>query len=231
MPVAAQKTRIVAGDFHLSAKANQIGFTVDAPAKKVTVFTDTADTYIAGKSTSTLSVNGFYDFADHADLTSWESAGAQAVTVGLSGLAVGAEVTLASSLVTSFQTSSGGDEAVAFTLAAQTDGFTTVGVSLHDLAAETADGSAASVDGGSASTTGAYAHLHVTDYSGLDSAVVTIEDSANNATWATIGTFTTVTAVTAERITIAGTVRQYVRATIDVTGTGSITYTVALART
>jgi hypothetical protein len=60
---------------------------------------------------------------------------------------------------------------------------------------------------------------------------VTIEDSADGSTnWTTIGTFATVTGLTSERLVIAGTVRRYLRVVDNVTGTGTNTRSVALAR-
>lgn len=105
------------------------------------------------------------------------------------------------------------------------------GVILHAMAAETADGNGTSVDNAAASTNGGAAFLQVKAFSGLTSAVITVEDSANNSAFATIATFTTVTsAPTAERVAINGTIRRYTRAVVDVTGTGSITFLVGLAR-
>ena len=57
-----------------------------------------------------------------------------------------------------------------------------------------------------------------------------VEDSADSSSWATIGTFTTLAATGSERLAIAGTVRRYTRVRWDVTGTGSITAQVSIAR-
>lgn len=224
------KTRLLVGDFHLAAYTRDVRAPWSQDMLDVTVLTDTAKQFIAGQDTSTLTVNGLYDVAAHTDLASWKGATAQPVTLAPSGLAIGSEAWLANALQQSFEVGSQVADAVQFSLGTQTDGPTDMGVSLHDLGAETADGSATSVDNGAQTTGGAVAHLHVTAFSGLSDAVVTVEDSANNSAFSTIGTFTTVAGATAERIVIAGTVRRYVRATVDVTGTGSVTYAVALAR-
>lgn len=105
------------------------------------------------------------------------------------------------------------------------------GVILKALAAITADTTGTSHDNSAASTGGGAAHLQVTAYSGLTNAVITVEDSADNVSFATIATFATVTsAPTAERKTIAGTIRRHTRYVVDVTGTGSITFLVGIAR-
>jgi hypothetical protein len=87
----------------------------------------------------------------------------------------------------------------------------------------TADGETANLDGGAASSDGGAAYLFITDLTGITAVDVEIEDSADGSTgWATIGTFTQVTATdSGERIELTSTVRQYTRSTIDVTGSGS----------
>jgi len=105
------------------------------------------------------------------------------------------------------------------------------GVILHPLAARTVDTTGTGVDNTASSANGGAAYLQVTAFSGLTSAVITVEHSSDGSTWATKGTFTTVTAgPTAERIALAGTINRHTRYVLDVTGTGSITLFVGLAR-
>lgn len=105
------------------------------------------------------------------------------------------------------------------------------GVILHILEAETIDEDGASVDNATSSASGGAGVLQVTAFSGLTDAVIKIQHSANNADWADLITFTTVTAApTAERLTVSGTVDRYLRYSINVTGTGSITLLVGFAR-
>lgn len=230
MPVSAHKSRLLVGDFHLAAYTRSVSAPWQQDMLDSTVLTDAAPTFVAGQETSTLKVSGLYDLAQHADLAAWKSASAQPVTFAPSGLALGSELWMVNALEGSLESSATVNDLATFSLDAQTDGFTDMGVSLHDLTAVTADESGTSVDGGAATTGGGVAHLHATAFSGFSGAVVIVEDSANNSTWATIGTFTTVAGVTAERIAIAGTIRRYTRYSIDVTGTGSITFAAGIAR-
>jgi hypothetical protein len=94
----------------------------------------------------------------------------------------------------------------------------------------TGDGSSAYVNNGASSTAGGSAYLHITGLSAGDTIVVTIEDSANGVSGAAvIGTFTLDgSAIGGERIEIAGTIRQYVRATYDVTG-AAVSFPLAVA--
>lgn len=105
-----------------------------------------------------------------------------------------------------------------------------IGFLLHALTAETADGQATSVDNAASSANGAVASLHVTAFTGLTSAVLKVQHSADNSSWADLLTFTTATTTTWERKTVTGTVNRYLRAWWDVTGTGSITFAIAAAR-
>ena len=227
--VAAQKSRILAGDFSLSAKVSNVALAFNNSMLEVTTLADTAKAYVSGQNTSTWAFDGYYDELDHADGVAWPSTG-NPITYAPQGLTIGNEVWMASGLESSFEEQAPNAGVVGFKLAAQTDGPTTQGVALHDLGAETAGANYTSVNGSAATTGGAVAHLHVTAFSGFTNVVVTIEDSANNSTFATIGTFTTVTGATTQRLAIAGTVRQYTRAVLAVTGSGSVTFAVALSR-
>lgn len=228
--VSAQRSRLLVGDFSYSPKLNQVSGPWEQEMLETTTLADTAKAFIAGVDTSSWALSGFLDLEAFTDATVW-ARDLQPITYAPSGLALGAETMLVNALKTKFEPGSQVAGVVSFDLEAQTDGLTDIGLSLHDLTAETADGSAAAVDGGAATTNGGVAQIHVTDYSGLTSAAVIVEDSANGTTgWATIASFASVTALTSERVVVAGNVRRYTRCTIDVTGTGSVTYQVSLAR-
>lgn len=198
-----------------------------------------AKVFIVGQNTSTFSVdgpldvdaasNGQYDaLADIKD-----SSAATPITLGLAGLTAGANTWLIHALETQLQTMATRSGTVDWSAACQTDGYTDLnGVSIVDLAAVTADTNSASVNNGAATANGGVAHLHVTAYSGFTSNAIRVEHSANDSTWATLGTFATVTAVTSERLVIAAgtTVNQYLRVVDDVTGSGSCTRHVSFAR-
>lgn len=224
------RARILNGDFSLSAKLSQASGALDVEMLDVTTFADDGvKRFIPGLDGSTFSVEGFVDAAAATDNAAWTST--QPITYGTDGLAAGASVLMVNALRSSYEIGTQVGGVASFTFEGTTDGPTDFGASLHDLTAETADTNGTSVDGAAATTNGGVAHLHVTDFSGLTGAVVTIEDSATGSSgWATIGTFANATGATSERIAISGTVRRYTRAVVDVTGTGSVTFAVALAR-
>lgn len=225
------KARLLVGDFALHAYTRSVDTPFTQDMLDTSVISDQPHSYIPGQLTTTLSVDGLYDTAASSDLAAWASGSSAPVTFAPAGLALGTQVVMHDGIVTAYTPSTGASEVAAFALAVQGTGqVDNGGVSLHDLTAVTSDESGTGHDGGAASSNGAIAHLHVTAFSGFSATDVIVEDSANNSDWATIGTFTTVAGVTAQRLAIAGTVRRYTRYSADVTGTGSVTFAVALAR-
>jgi hypothetical protein len=226
---AGFKTRILLGDFSLSAKLASVSLPYTVDMLDVTTFADNGvKRFIPGLSGSTASASGFIDADTATDVAAWTTA--QPLTYAPFGLAHGSRVELVDTLRATYTTGTQVAGVASFDLAATTDGFTDFGVSLHDLTAETADENGTSLDGSASSANGGVAQLHVTAFSGLTNAVITIEDSADDSSWATIATFATVTGLTSERVAVTGTVRRYLRYVLDVTGTGSVTFQTSFAR-
>lgn len=223
------KARILNGDFDIAAKATTISLPYSIEMLDSTVFTSTAKEFISGLDTSTFSIDGFVDASLNTDIAAWTAA--QPLTYGQNGFAIDSPVYMVNALKSSYEPGTQVGGIASFTLAGQTDGTTDWGRTLVDHAAVTADTNGTAVNGGASSANGGIAHLHVTAFSGFSGAVFIVEDSANGTSgWATIGTFTTVAGTTSQRLAITGTIRQYTRYSVDVTGTGSVTACVALAR-
>jgi hypothetical protein len=107
------------------------------------------------------------------------------------------------------------------------------GVILHPLAARTTDTNGTTVDQLAGTTAGGAGYVQCTAFSGFSGAVVKVQHSTDDSSWSDLITFTTIAAApTAERIALASgaTVNRYVRAMVDVTGTGSITFCVGFNR-
>lgn len=235
--VSAHKSRVLAGDFNFSPVTAQVAADWPSDMLDTTVINDTAKAFIVGQDTSTFALSGWLDVDATANLhfdqmNDWKAAtAAEPVSFAPNGFGLGELVHMAGALEASFSTGSQVADKVTFSLNAQTDGATDIGYSLKDLAAVTVDTDGTGVDYTTVTTTsGGAAHLHVTAFSGFTSAVVTVADSADNVSFATIGTFTTVTGLTQQRLVISGTVRRYIRYSVDVTGTGSVTFQVSFAR-
>jgi hypothetical protein len=106
------------------------------------------------------------------------------------------------------------------------------GVILQELEAKTADWDtdSESVDNAALSSNGGSGYLQVTAYSGFTNVVVKIRHSDDDSTYADLLTFTTVTAIGAERKTVSGTVNRHLLVTGTKTGSGSITLMAGFAR-
>lgn len=94
-----------------------------------------------------------------------------------------------------------------------------LGILLADETAVSSSSNTSSVDQTAQSSNGAAAVLHITGVSDSDTIEVKVQDSANDADWADLITFTLDgSAVGAERLTVTGTVDRYVRVLWTVTG-------------
>lgn len=127
-------------------------------------------------------------------------------------------------------------EAVSMTMSAQADEAVEMGWVLAPLQAYTADQLAGTaVDRGAApltpTTGGLAASMHITAYSGFTGVAVKVQHSPDNAAWSDLATFANVTAVGWQKINVpmGTTVNRYLRASIDVTGSGSVTLLVSAA--
>lgn len=96
-----------------------------------------------------------------------------------------------------------------------------IGVMLADTTDTSADGNGTSVDQAAQSSAGAVGFCHITGVSTSDTVQVTVQDSADDSSWADLIVFTIDGSVAAaQRLEVTGTVDRYVRAEWDVTGSG-----------
>lgn len=207
--------------------------TTEVDTADTTVWGSTWKTAIAGLQGASYALEGLFDAAA-APIFTTDLAGTSGVlTVCPSGAAAGDMVRMMQVIKTTYAETSPVGDVVGFTFGALSDTVPGFGHVISALTAQTTDNNGASVDLTAQTTTGGIAHLHVTGVSSADSIVCTIEDSSTGSSgWATIGTFASKSAIGAERIVIAGTIKRYVRAVFDVTGTSvSIPAFVTLART
>lgn len=127
-------------------------------------------------------------------------------------------------------------DAIGMTFTAQADESVEMGWVLAPLQAYTADAlTGTAVDRGASpltpTTRGLAAGIHVTAYSGFTGVAVKVQHSPDNSAWSDLVSFTNITAVGRERVSvpIGTTVNRYLRASVDVTGTGSVTLLVTAA--
>lgn len=230
--------------YFASADSNHDVETADS-----TTFGNNSRTYVVGQRDGTISLSGMFDGdANAVDEELQALLGVEDgahVLIQRGGAAAdgpGLSVTFGLCEATSYSVDSPVDDIVSITFDAQADGGLFTGVALQDP-----DGGAlgdsftagastdvASVDNSASTANGYVAQLHVVANSLDGDLIVTIEDSANDSTFATLDTFTTVGAgtTTAEQITGTGTVERYVRINIDTLAatTGSASVVVGFAR-
>lgn len=224
------KARVLLGDLSMSPKLSDVSLPFSVEMLDVTTFADDGvKRFIPGLGSSTSSMSGFMDSETLDEMDGFTST--SPLTYGPRGLAHSAPLFLVDTLKATVEVGSQVAGVSSFTLSGQTDGVTDIGVSLHDLEAETGDGNDSNFDGSASSAAGAAGHLHVTAFSGFSAVDVAIQHSANGSTgWSDLIAFTQVSGTTSERVEVAGSVNRYVRAEWAKTGTGSITFQVGFSR-
>lgn len=239
----AQVARVYIGPLFAAAYARSVGMDAQTETHDTTVLANadgtpmTAKQFIAGHNMSSFTCagpldtdaaqNGQYDLI--TDLQTANQTGPTAITYLPHGN--DAQVWMVEAIQGGVDFSSSVGGTADWSTACQTTGVTDLlGRVIENHTTVTADQNGTALDGTAATSGGAVVHLHVTGFSGFTSDVITVQDSADNSSFATIGTFTTVTGVTSQRLVVAGTIRRYVRVVHDVTGTGSVVHLVALCR-
>lgn len=236
---AGYRGRLLAGSYSLSQFTDSISTSATTDMLDVTVHESpsNAKAFIPGLSSSSLSCKGPAD-VDGAStsllgqLNAWKGGSDTPVTFGHKGYAVGSELILVNGIETNLEFSATNAGRVEWTLGAMNDNLTSHnGYSIHDLTAESANGTGTEFDGTASSALGAVGHLHVTAFSGFTNIIVKIQTATTSGgAYSDLITFSTVTGVTSQRSIVTGTVNRYVQAVWTKTGTGSATFAVGLAR-
>lgn len=245
-------TRVAYEGFDLTKFFNDASSTSTVDTAETSVFLDQQKSYVVGHTDGTVSMSGMFDAdpdgnADKVDdvlssvLGTENGLGLVLPQGDLNG--VGSRALFFTSKNTSYEISSALTDVVAVSTELQSSGGIHYGVYLRDSVSgagyQSVTGGAAATEGssvndGAASASGAVGHLQVTANS-LDAALtVKIQESADDAAWSDLITFTSVVAAdtTAEQITVTGSVAQYVRALVDASTstTGSAEVAVAFKR-
>ena len=232
-------TRVLLGPLNLSCEASSVSTSLTVETFDSTTLCDKAKTFIPGQDSSVFAASGPLDVAsgvtaaDPFDVFNSFKSTEMPITYAPVGLTAGSPAWLMKSAETSFETRATPGSLAGWSLNSRTQGFTDMGTVLVDLTAVTATVDSAAVDLTAASTNGGVATLHVTEFTGLTSDAIIVEQSANGTTsWTTIASFSSVTAVGGQHVEVAaGTaVAQYLRVGHTVVGTGSLTYSVSFAR-
>lgn len=226
------------GAGHISCFAQEFSMSGEYAIDDASGMCDTQNVNMMGKqAVATLSANGRYEDGAAEIATSARTRLAATDNEPVAILPIGAGHGLPfvgqSGLTTSVEVESPADGLTTISIEGASDVGLDLGYQLGSWGtATTVDGNSANLDGVAASTAGGAAYLFLTTLTGITAVDVTIEDSVDGSTgWATIATFTQVTATdSGERVEIAGTIKRYTRAVINVTGTGSAKLAIGLCR-
>lgn len=229
-----KSAKILVNGYDLTSYLKSGGVAKTADTAETSALGDAAKTYVPGQGDATFSGEGMMDgtvgAVDDVFNTALGADGSELAYLP-AGDALGQTGYGLQSIVTSYEVTSPVDDVVQVSMEAQGSGGAERVVTQHALAARTGTSTGTGVDGTAATSAGAAAYLHVTGRNGAASAVVKIQDSADNSTFADIVTFATVAADHAsERVEIAGAVRRYTRASWTVTG-GTATFWAGICRT
>ncbi|BFU90164.1 MAG: hypothetical protein NTAFB01_13510 [Nitrospira sp.] len=236
MPAAhGRLTRVYINGYDLTGFYRKQGAELTREVAESTVFGLSDKTYLPGLRDASLSLEGIFDGAVDGIEQVLLAALSADPTLAVICPQGDAQANLAlgfAALETKYSLDSSIDDVVSLANELQSTGGRDRLLIHHALASEVATGNGTSLDNGAQSTNGGVAYLHVPDITGITNLAVTIEDSADNSSFATILTFAGVTADrNAQRVAISGTVRRYTRARWVFTGTGSAQFWVGFGRT
>jgi hypothetical protein len=232
-----KKTAVFVGPAELTRYFNEASVSRDIETAETTAFGDDDKTYIIGLKDGTLSTSGMFDgdagAVDEQIATTLGADAADVVTVGPEGPFAFKVSYSCAARKTSYEVSSPVGDVVAANLSIQADGGVDRGVILAARKNVSASGDETGFDAGGSSSDGGVGYLHVTENDHDDATVIKVQHSVDDLTYVDLVTFASVPAstTTAERVEVAGTVNQYVRASHAPGGSsGSVTYTLAFAR-
>ena len=240
-------TAIMIDEFDLSSYFNSADVSMSIETAETTAFGQSSKSYITGLRDGTLSLSGMWaadtDGTDEELSAILGAATTPVVTVEYDSGTIGNRASLTKAHETSYSISSPVADVVTVTadFNASTDGTANLtlsiaqGVQLSTGAAIAFGslGDLASVNNTASSANGGVGNIHVVANTLDAGCVIKIQDSADDATFADLITFSTVSSATAtsEQKAVTGTVAQYLRATASSAATsGSITFHVAFAR-
>ena len=229
---------LLSAQYNLQAYLNKFNIKHDKAANESTVLGLDDRTYVPGLQGGSVTGGGVYRGAASAADADTElrralnSSTATVMSIGIGGFAVGRRTRSWQARVNNYSLSVNNDGLIATSFDSSANGGLDAGVSLHDhSAAETSSTNSASVDQAAASTKGAIAHLHVIG-AATGTADILVEHSDDDSTWATLITFTQVSAAGSQRMEVASgvTINRYVRVKSTLATTPSFYYAVAFSR-
>lgn len=238
-----KSTVVLIDEFDLSNRFTETTLGGDVDMAETTTYGATVKTYIPGTQDGSIGLSGLFSALplgsppNDVDDVLHARVAVQPVlySVAYDGFAVGKPVAILNAGEASYEISSSVSDAVRVSTQGQGGGPYRA-LSLHQYTTlETTTANGTSIDNVSPTTTafGGIGQLHVPVNTRNGTLIVKIQDSADNAAFADLITFTTVGATTTakEQLSYTGTVRRYIRATWTIAGsTGSVQFAVSFYR-
>ena len=203
--------------------------------------------YVKGPRTNTVSCDGLFaaatsaigfstnDIANYMD-AHFAGSSQQVVTICPEGASTGRRAYLFKSDITTWDISAPVADVISASVdfnCAGTPGWAPGKLLAYKVSAATGSGGTVAYQGSTTvggSTGGGLAHLHVVSETAVTTATFKVQHSTSGSTWADLTTFTAATGITFQRSTVAGTIKEKLRATCSAfTGT-SLTWAVAFSR-
>lgn len=201
--------------------------------------------YIAGKRDAMVNFEGLFDgsTSEYDNVVNTDLGGStkSVITIGVAQDTIGNRARLVLGDAAKYGTSVPASDVVSVSASAQASE-ERAGYWLAPLAARTSTGALTAVSDPTASTTsggstsGGVAHLHITALSTASTGRVLVQHSTDGSSWADLLTFnfsntSTSTGGTVTRSTVAGTVKERLRANLhQLSASDSVTFAVAFAR-
>ena len=243
-----RNARFLADGFDLSDSTNKLETNGTSDLVDITGFQNGSKRFIAGYKEATMKASGFFRGTIGGDqpAISTDVAGAETFGAGTvvfshypAGVSIGSRGVSMAAQDTTYNVTSDAKEANAYSIEAMSSvgvepviSHYAIGTATLVASALTASGTAASVNNAAASTNGGAGYLHSFRLT-AGTAIIKLQHSADDATFADLAVLGTVVAATDERLSarvaIAGTIDQYTRCVYTVTG-GSAAFHAGLYR-
>jgi hypothetical protein len=231
--VAGHRARVYVGEFDLSSVLNNVSAVRNADLSDVSCFGDSDRDFLKTMQGASATLSGFLDIdagKSEPVLSSFlTGTSTRAVSIFWDADAIGSPGICGAGWEGSYEDSAPVDGVQAIAANLSFTGRVDRAVSLHALGTETMAGAFTSVNNLSSSSNGAVANLHVTAAGSSGTGTVLVQNSSDNMTFVTIGTFSNFTAVTSQTLEISGTVLRYVRANLS-SARNTQTFAVAFGR-
>jgi len=221
------------GDISSYLDDAQVSANVDSA--ETTTFGKTAKTYIPGLEDATLSLSGKYDgsaAAIDALISALIRQPDQQFLWLPGGDGFGNHAFAVQGALTKYDVHAPVSDVVSVAMDAQADGGADTSLVLIPQTVENAVNNGAAIDNLAGTTNGLNGYLHCKAITGTPACTVKIQHSTDNITFTDLITFASITtALTAQRLSVAGTVNRYLRAAVTaIGGASSVSIIVAAAR-